>query len=383
MVCAGLALLGFGSAGYARGTTQAATTTTVAGGSCESGVANSARITVDAGSATVAFTVPDGCTGVAVSLVSYTATAANFDPAAAEQQVLFRASSVTAPAGAQTLTVALPPCFFQADFVFGAPLQTLGPAGTSNFYGEQGRLILAWTGGSGPCTTTTTTTSVTTTPSTTPTTSPVTTAGPPATTTTPVTIVPPTTVTSVPPATTVPPGTTNAAAPPPTTFPTSTAITTAATTTTGPPPPTTTTPARGGPFKPPPTRPSHPTTTRQAPPLPFTGQPLTSLTGVGLALLVAGLLIRFFARGSRGSLVPAMALGPAGALGGTTAPRRLDVEARPFDYRVFVPGFGSGSSIDEAEQKLLDRRWARFGSQTLGAPGRRTRTETALVDGTG
>ena len=66
MVCAGLALLGFGSAGYARGTTQAATTTTGAGGSCESGVANSARITVDAGSATVAFTVPDGCTGVAV-----------------------------------------------------------------------------------------------------------------------------------------------------------------------------------------------------------------------------------------------------------------------------------------------------------------------------
>jgi hypothetical protein len=368
MVCAGLALLGFGSVGYARGTTPAATTT-VASGSCESGIASSARISVDAGSAAVAFTVPDGCTGVAVSLVSYTATAPNFDPASAQQQVLFRASSVTAPAGAQALTVALPPCFFQVDFVFGAPLQTLGPAGTGNFYGEQGRLILAWTGGSGPCTTTTTTTVVTTSPSTTPTTS---TAGPP-TTTAPATAIPPTTTPSVPSTTTVPPGTTNPAAPPPTTFPTSTGITTAATTTTsvGSPPATTTTRSHGGPSTPPPTRPSHPTATRNAPPLPFTGLPLTSLTGVGLALLVAGLLIRFFARGSRGSLVPAMALVPAGALGRATAPGGLLVEARPFDYRVCVPGFGSGASIDEAEQKLLDRRWARFGSRTLGAPGRR------------
>jgi len=96
-----------------------------------------------------------------------------------------------------------------------------------------------------------------------------------------------------------------------------------------------------------------------------------SLTGVGLALLVGGLLIRFFGRGTRGLLVPGVPYLPALALGGATVPRRPDVEAKGFDYRVFVPGFGSGASIDEAEQSLLDRRWARFGSRTLGSPGRR------------
>ena len=364
MICAGLALLGFGSAGYARGTAPAAAA--AADGSCESSVVSSARLSVGTGFATAAFTLADGCTGVAVSLVSYTAAASTFDPA--QQQVLFKASSVTAPAGAHTLTVELPPCFFQADFVFGAPLQTLGPEGTGNFYGDQGRLILAWTGGSGPCATSTTSTTVTAPTTTAPNTA--TTTVPPATTATPSTQQ--VTTSTVPSVTTATPGTTTAVAQPPTTVSTSTSTTTAATTTTGAVGSPTTTRGGGGPFTPPPGQPSHSTPAPHAkPPLPFTGLSLRSLIGLGLALLVGGLLIRFLARGGRGLLVPAMPYTPAVALRTAALPRRLDVAAQRFDYRVFVPGVGSGASIDEAEQSLLDRRWARFGSPTLGSPGRR------------
>lgn len=106
------------------------------------------------GTASVNFTVAAGC-NVQLSLVSYKAPSAGFDASTASQQVLFDSSTATLAAGAHTLSVSVPNCFFQVDFVFGAPLATLGPAGSNNFYSSQGRLISAANGGSTSCAVTT------------------------------------------------------------------------------------------------------------------------------------------------------------------------------------------------------------------------------------
>jgi hypothetical protein len=91
---------------------------------------------------------------------------------------------------------------------------------------------------------------------------------------------------------------------------------------------------------------------------------------LGLALLFAGWLLRSAGR-RRAPALQAAALMPREAvrwrpeqplspLGGTS------------DYRVVVPNVGSFSTVDEAEQRELDRRWARAGSPTLGAAGQRS-----------
>jgi hypothetical protein len=105
-------------------------------------------ITIAGGMATVTFTVAEGCSNVELSLVSYSAPSGTFNEQTASQQVLYRSDTNTFDAGVHTLTVAVPSCYYQVDFVYGAPIQQLGPAGTNNFYGKQGRLIQALNGGS-------------------------------------------------------------------------------------------------------------------------------------------------------------------------------------------------------------------------------------------
>jgi hypothetical protein len=99
----------------------------------------------------VNFTVPANCS-VVLSFVSYQAPGATYDPNAASQQTVFSSQdSVTFAAGAHSMAIDIPPCFFQVDFVRGAVIQHLGPGGSSNFYGAQGRLISAGNGGTTAC----------------------------------------------------------------------------------------------------------------------------------------------------------------------------------------------------------------------------------------
>ncbi len=109
------------------------------------------------GTATANFTVAAGCT-VQLSLVSYKAPSASFSASTASQQVLFDSDTQTLTAGVHSLSVSVPNCFFQVDFVFGSPIATLGPAGSNNFYSAQGRLISGMNGGTTSCVVTTPTT---------------------------------------------------------------------------------------------------------------------------------------------------------------------------------------------------------------------------------
>jgi hypothetical protein len=96
------------------------------------------------------FTVPTNCS-VEVSLVSYQAPSGSFDSKTASQQTVFDSKDMTLAAGAHSLAVNVPACYFQVDFVRGAVIQHLGPDGSNNFYGAQGRLISAANGGSRSC----------------------------------------------------------------------------------------------------------------------------------------------------------------------------------------------------------------------------------------
>lgn len=141
-----LALI-MGVAGWAATLASAQTETSCAP---KTGVTGTGGPAVKDGSATVSFTVADGC-DVTLSLVSYTAPGPTFSQATADQQVLFKSVTQEFTAGSHSLNVDVPNCYFQVDFVYGSPLPTLGPAGTNNFYNAQGALIAALHGGTTTC----------------------------------------------------------------------------------------------------------------------------------------------------------------------------------------------------------------------------------------
>ena len=184
-MCFGLALLGFASAAYSGASKHTDATGT---STCSISAITNASLSVSGNAAQATFTVRSDCDAVEVSLVSYTMPGPAFDENTADQQALSASTTVTVGAGSHTLSLAVPNCFYQVDFVVGQPLQTLGPAGSGNFYSSQGRYIASATGGSTPCSTTTTTTTTattTTTPAmTTPTTTTEATTTAPGTTTT-------------------------------------------------------------------------------------------------------------------------------------------------------------------------------------------------------
>jgi hypothetical protein len=94
----------------------------------------------------VQFTVNSGHTDM-FSLVSYTAPGSSFSASTASQQQIYQDSSAVFGPGVHTLTVLVPSCYFQVDFVCGAAIDQLGPAGSNIFYSAQGRLISADNGG--------------------------------------------------------------------------------------------------------------------------------------------------------------------------------------------------------------------------------------------
>jgi hypothetical protein len=112
-------------------------------------------ITLANGSASVKFKIAAGCKDIELSLVSYKAPGPTFDEQTADQQTVFDYKTQTFSAGDYTLSVLVPDCYYQIDFVRGTVITKLGPAGTDNFYDKQGRLIDAASGGTAACVTTT------------------------------------------------------------------------------------------------------------------------------------------------------------------------------------------------------------------------------------
>ncbi len=93
-----------------------------------------------------------GCTATTLSLVSYTAPTAVFTWQNATQMVIHDMQTVAVGSTREhALEVTVPSCYFQVSFVTGAPLLTMGPAGTNNYYSTQGRLIDADNGGNRAC----------------------------------------------------------------------------------------------------------------------------------------------------------------------------------------------------------------------------------------
>ena len=107
--------------------------------------------TFEGDTVTVHFTPTSTGAGEQVSLVSYTAPGSSFDANTASQQMIFMANTDAITAAQvgkpQTLTVVLPNCDYQVDFVCGAPIDHFGPAGSNIFYSAQGRLFSADNGG--------------------------------------------------------------------------------------------------------------------------------------------------------------------------------------------------------------------------------------------
>jgi hypothetical protein len=95
----------------------------------------------------VCFTLKSGCAPTILSLVSYKAPGPTFDMNTAHLQTVYdMQSGVFTDGGTCCLTVVIPDCYFQVDFVYGCVIHQLGPG---NLYG--GRLIDQENGGKGAC----------------------------------------------------------------------------------------------------------------------------------------------------------------------------------------------------------------------------------------
>jgi len=99
---------------------------------------------------TVNFTVAAGKT-VTLSLVSYHNPLNNNTLAALQQQDVFDSDTGTFGAGRHSLTIIVPDCFFQVDFVGGKVIDHFGPAGSNITYARQMRLISTVLGGVHQC----------------------------------------------------------------------------------------------------------------------------------------------------------------------------------------------------------------------------------------
>ncbi|HWB13988.1 MAG TPA: SdrD B-like domain-containing protein [Pirellulales bacterium] len=107
---------------------------------------------------TVTFTVPAGMNDQ-LSLVSYIAPGPSFDANTAYQQQIYDMATGIFTPGTHTLTVCIPNCYYQIDFICGLPICELGggpgygPDGSNIFYSAESRLISADNDGTNPCST--------------------------------------------------------------------------------------------------------------------------------------------------------------------------------------------------------------------------------------
>lgn len=101
---------------------------------------------------TVNFTLAGECSNHVYSLAAYQAPSATFSRDTASQQVLSSQDTGSFGNGVHSLSVTVPSCFYQVDFVSGPVIEHLGPANSTNFYSDQNRLIDAENGGTTSCT---------------------------------------------------------------------------------------------------------------------------------------------------------------------------------------------------------------------------------------
>jgi len=177
---------------------------------------------------TAYFTIAAGCPDLKLSLVSYKAVTSTVNLETVVSQTVFMSDTNTFGPGSHNLTITVPPCYYQVDFVTGDVITQFGPIATNpnNFYHARGVFIDGANGGANTCATPTNTPAPPTATSTK-------TSVPPTATSTK-TSVPPTATSTTPPATSTP-----TTAPSLTPAPTSTG-TTAPTATSTPVPPTAT-----------------------------------------------------------------------------------------------------------------------------------------------
>ena len=112
-----------------------------------------AQLAVNVGGVSSAtFTIPAGCTAK-VSLVSYTAGSPEFTWENATQEAVYDQLTENLGAGAHTLSVQTPNCYYQLDLVSGEVITAFGPYDTApdNFYTPQGRLAASANGGTSVC----------------------------------------------------------------------------------------------------------------------------------------------------------------------------------------------------------------------------------------
>jgi hypothetical protein len=85
----------------------------------------------------VDFTVAANCSNQKISLASYEATDNSFTQADIVKQVFADSDTGTFGTGKYSLSVKVPKCYFQVDFVTGDVITKFGPVGSSNFYGDR------------------------------------------------------------------------------------------------------------------------------------------------------------------------------------------------------------------------------------------------------
>ncbi len=116
-------------------------------------VVSNLRGNVDQGDeVTVVFTVKPNSLPSVYTLVSYTAPESYFNADTASQQRIYDLATGTFGPGTHSMTVVVPDCNFQVDFVCGTVIDQLGPKGSNIFYSPQGRLISADNDGCTVCT---------------------------------------------------------------------------------------------------------------------------------------------------------------------------------------------------------------------------------------
>lgn len=93
----------------------------------------------------VDFVIAENCGPTEVSFASYEAPTPYFDAKIADKQVLFDSQTGLFSAGAHSMEVKVPNCYYQTDFAVGSVLTKLGPEGSKNFYGQ--RLVNSGEGG--------------------------------------------------------------------------------------------------------------------------------------------------------------------------------------------------------------------------------------------
>ena len=103
---------------------------------CSTTVTNLSGNTQQGDTVTVTFTVPAGTMSDQLTLVSYIAPGPSFSDSTAYQQVIYQQATGTfAPGTTDTLTVKIPNCYYQIDFVCGPAISQLEPNQNGDAYG--------------------------------------------------------------------------------------------------------------------------------------------------------------------------------------------------------------------------------------------------------